>query len=300
MRARQGRRALAFAVCLWCCAAVGQELEPRAYVNLPVDARFLALAYTYADGEQAPAPGAPLQDAQLQTHMLTVGFASGYSAFGRSGKVEISSNRSCIDGSAVLQGEVIAGGICGYGDIGLRATYNFYGAPAMELAQFRNWQPGLVMGASLQVKVPTGNYRQERLLNTGSNIWIVRPGVGLSNSHGRWSYDLSASLRFFEDNDAFFGGRVVSQDPLFQMQAHLIYSLGRGSWLALNANAFRGGRSTLNNVPLDNQQENSRWGLTYSMPLNPRLSLKLNASTGVVTRVGNDADSVTLALQYRL
>ena len=47
------------------------------------------------------------------------------------------------------------------------------------------------------------------------------------------------------------------------------------------------------------RQENSRIGVTYSMPVTRHQSIKLYASTGVLTRVGNDFDTYGIVWQYR-
>ena len=80
----------------------------------------------------------------------------------------------------------------------------------------------------------------------------------------------------------------------------MVYGLSPGHWISLNANFFRGGETTLDGRRADDRQENSRWGLTYSVRINRHHSIKLNYSTGVVTRVGNDFDSYGLVWLYRL
>jgi hypothetical protein len=46
-------------------------------------------------------------------------------------------------------------------------------------------------------------------------------------------------------------------------------------------------------------QENSRFGLTFALPVNIHHSMKLYMSTGVSTRTGSDFDAIGLAWQYR-
>ena len=154
-------------------------------------------------------------------------------------------------------------------------------------------------GGGLKAVIPVGDYDGDALLNTGGNRWVLRPSVGLSNSHGRFSYDVMASIRFYEDNDDFFGDVFLEQEPVLQLQSHLIWSLPRGQWISINANFFRGGETTRDGVDANNRQENSRWGITYALPLSLHHSLKLYVNTGVVTRVGNDFDTVGVAWQYR-
>ena len=181
----------------------------------------------------------------------------------------------------------------------MRISWNFYGAPALELEEFLAWTPGLVIGTSLQVSIPVGSYESDKLINFGANRWMVRPGIGMSYRTGNWHIDAIASVRLFEDNDDFFNGIHVKQDPIYAIQSHLIYYLRKGRWISVNANFFRGGESNFDGVDADNKQENSRFGITYSMPLSRHHSMKVYANTGVVTTIGNDFDTYGLAWQYR-
>ena len=70
--------------------------------------------------------------------------------------------------------------------------------------------------------------------------------------------------------------------------------------MALNATYYEGGRTTVDGVPSPNRQSNSRVGLTLSMPLGRRQSVRFNWSEGVTTRIGSDFTNYGLAWQYTL
>jgi hypothetical protein len=106
-------------------------------------------------------------------------------------------------------------------------------------------------------------------------------------------------VRIFEDNDDFFGGRTLSQDNLYSLQAHLIYSFPKGRWLALDANYFWGGKTEKDGLGGADLQENSRFGATFTLPLNEHHSLKFLAHTALATTVGNDFKTFGIAWQYR-
>jgi hypothetical protein len=276
-----------------------QDLEPRSYTNVPVGETFLLVAAARSDGDLTPVPGSILDQAELTIDTGIVGIAHTFALAGNSAKAGAAAGRGCYEGSAVFLGEFVEGRRCEYLDPQLSFSWNFYGAPALKLEEFVGWQPGVVVGASLQLSVPAGTYNPENLLNAGANRWMVRPGIGMSHRIGRWSYDIMLSVRLFEDNDDFFNGQLREQDPLWNSQAHLIYRFDRGRWLSLNANWFWGGQTTVEGQKLDDRMENSRWGMTYSMPLTPHHTVKLYANTGVVTRVGNEFDTYGIAWQYR-
>ncbi len=278
-----------------------QDLEPRSYTNVPTGESFLATGYIRSSGDIAPSGAAsPIQDLELTIDAGFVGFAHSFDLAGSSAKIDMGASRICFDGSAIFNGEFVEGSRCGYGDPKVRLTWNFHGAPAMKLEDFVKWKPGLVVGTSMQVSVPVGTYDDTKIINAGANRWVIRPGIGLSYRRDRWYYDLSASVRFYEDNDNFFNGLRVEQDPMYSVEGHIIYTLGKGRWMSLDANFYRGGETSVDGVKAGNWRQNSRWGLTYSTPLNRHHSLKFYVSTGVITRAGDDFDSLGIAWLYRL
>jgi len=278
-----------------------QDLEPRSYTNVPVGETFLAAGYIRSSGDIAPSGSAsPIQELELTIDAGFVGFARSFDLAGSSAKIDMGAARICFEGSAIFKGEFVEGSRCGYSDPSVRLTWNFYGAPAMKLKDFVSWTPGLVVGTSMQVTVPVGTYDDTKIINAGANRWMVRPGIGMSYKSGRWYYDINTSVRLYEDNNSFFNGSRVEQAPMYSVQGHIIYTLGKGSWVSLDANFYRGGETTVAGNKGDNWRQNSRWGLTYSTPITRHHSIKLYASTGVVTRAGDDFDSFGLSWLYRL
>ena len=55
-------------------------------------------------------------------------------------------------------------------------------------------QPELVVGASVQVQVPLGQYDADRILNIGANRWVLRTEVGMSIPAGRWNVEFAARI----------------------------------------------------------------------------------------------------------
>jgi hypothetical protein len=279
--------------------AAGQDLEPRAYANLPVGQQFFALGYGYSEGDLNPAPGVPIEDAELEVDTTLAAYLRTLDLWGKSGRVGVILPHTCFKGGALVNGERVEGDRCGAADPILNFTYLFYGAPALDLAEFRQAPQNRVIGASLRVRAPLGQYNNENLVNHGANRWEFRPELGISNRWGRWGADAAISAAFFTENDRFAGRDELQQDPLYQVQAHLIYFLRQGRWLAIDGNYFWGGRTERNGVRQDDRQENSRVGVTLGWPLNASNSLKFYASRGVTTRIGNDFDTIGVLYQYR-
>jgi hypothetical protein len=220
--------------------------------------------------------------------------------WGTAGKVDVGWGRACLEGSGNFNGRTIRGDRCGTLDPSVRLSYLFYGAPAMDMQQFRSNPSRRVIGASLKVDMPLGDYNNENLINTGSNRWTFKPEIGISNRWGsRLSVEAALAARLFTDNDNFFGGTKLEQNPLYQLQAHFIYDLQKGRWVSINGNYFWGGRTSKDGVKGDDLQKNSRIGITLGWPLTPQQSLKFFASRGVITNIGNDSDTYGIVWQYR-
>ena len=279
--------------------AGAQDLDPRRYINLPVSQNFLRVALGYSDGEVNVSPGIPVEGANLTVTGFSLGYLRSMNLGGKVASFDVHIPRLCATGSGVLDGEQLSRDTCGAGDANVRLTYNFFGAPALELSEFAKRKKEVVVGASIQVSVPTGQYDPEHLVNIGANRWVLRPEIGMSIPWRNWSLDVAAGVRFFSDNDEYLVDQTFSQDPLYNLQAHLIYDLSNGHWISLDTNYFFGGETYRDDQPAAIRQENSRLGVNWYILVNSKLGVRLTANTGVVTRVGNDSNTFSLAALYR-
>jgi len=278
---------------------IAQDLEPRTYTNIPVGQNFVGVGYVYSDGEINPSPSVPLRDIELTMKATVAAYVRSLNLWGKAGKISASWARICLEGSGFVNERLVRGDRCGSSDPAVQLSYMFYGAPALDMKAFRSQPPGRVIGASLKVDMPLGDYNNENIINTGSNRWTFKPEIGISNRWGKWSIENAFAARFFTDNDNFVGGTTLEQDPLYQVQTHLIYQLPKGRWVSVNGNYFWGGRTRRDGVKGDDQQKNSRVGVTLAWPLNAQHSLKFFANQGMVTNIGNDSDTYGVIWQYR-
>jgi len=280
-------------------AAQAQELEPRAYSNLPMGLNFLATGYAHSKGGLSTDPSLPLTDAHLKIDTGVVAYVRGIDLWGSSGKFDIIAPYSHLSGTALVAGQPRERVVSGAGDPRFRLSVNFYGAPALTLAEYPAYKQDLVVGARVQVTAPWGQYDPSKAVNLGTHRWSIKPDVGFSKAFAPFTIDLTAGVTLFSRNDDYFGGQSLDQAPLYSAQVNLSYDFGRGIWAALGATFYRGGRTTVNDAPKDNTLSNARMGLTIAVPIDRYYAIKFNASSGVSTRTGTDFDTVGLVLQYR-
>lgn len=259
----------------------------------------MIVAYSESRGAIPIDPALPLSDIDLKVRAALLAYARSLNLFGKSAKFDLIVPVARLKGSATYFGDLVERDVSGISDPLARVTILFHGAPAMNPAEFRNYKQDLLLGASVQVSIPMGQYDEERLLNLGGNRWAVKPELGASKSWGRWTIESAIGATFFSTNDDFFGGHKREQKPIYSAQGHIIYNLAPGTWIAMNLSWFGGGRTTIDGVSDNNLQKNWRAGAIVAVPLNRRFSLKANASTGVSTRTGNNFDLYGIAVQYR-
>ena len=287
----------AFALMTW--AARGQDLEPRTYSNIPVGLNFLIAGYGYSVGGVVTDPSFPLEDGDVQIHSTVLAYARAVDVWGTSGKFDVVLPFAWVSGTATFRGQPREREVSGLADPRFRFSVNLYGAPALSLQEFADYKQDLIIGASLQVSAPLGQYDSSKLLNIGTNRWFIKPEVGVSKALGPLTLELDAGVTFYTNNDDFLNGMTLEQDPIYAVQGHLIYNFGAGVWGALDATYYTGGRTTVDGVKGDTLQENTRLGLTVALPVNRYNSIKLYASTGVFARTGSNFNTGGIVWQFR-
>jgi hypothetical protein len=296
---RSGAFTVIIALLFMAAKAYAGEIEPRAYVNTPVGINFLLAGYVYSDGGLSTLASSPIKDAQLKLHSYVLAYARSLDVWGKSGKVDVILPYSQLSGNAIVGGQERERDVSGLNDPRFRFSVNLYGAPALTLPEFKNYQQDLIIGASIQVSAPFGQYDKNRLINIGNNRWFVKPDIGISKAWGALAIELSTGVFFFSKNDDFFGGRTLEQDPVYSTQVHATYSLGRGVWAALSGTYDYGGRTTIDGLRNDDLEKNSRVGGTLALPINRNNSIKLYASSGLHTTAGSDSNLVGFVWQHR-
>jgi hypothetical protein len=293
-------------VVLWIVATVSlvtsakaQDAEPRAYTNTPVGFNFLIAGYLNSQGKIAFDPSLSIADAKFQQHTGALAYVRSLDVGGKSAKFDVIVPHSSFSANGVVDGQARTREMSGLGDPRFRFSINLMGAPALSVKEFAAYRQDLIVGVSVQVSAPLGQYDNSKLLNLGSNRWSFRPELGISKAWGPWTLEVAPSVTFFTDNTDFYYGNVFAQAPIYLLRGHIMYNFKSGGWVSLDGSYFAGGRTFVNGVSGNNEQENMRAGVTLALPVDRHNSVKLNASTGITTRTGSEFSVIGVAWQYR-
>jgi hypothetical protein len=276
-----------------------QELEPRAYSDTPVGLNFLIVGDSYREGKIAFDPTLPIANARFYDNTQVIGYAHSLDVWGDSAKFDVTLPYSEFSAHASVRGQFKERNVTGLDDPRFRFSINFYGGPALAFKQFPSYQQDLIVGASLSVTPPLGQYDHTKLLNIGNNRWSFKPELGVSKAWGKLTVEAIPSVTFYTDNTNFYNGRTYAQAPLYAVQGHVIYGFKSGIWVAWDGVYFTGNRTTVNGVRSDNLQQNTRGGLTIALPMGRHYSVKINVSAGTSTRTGGAFNAIGALWQYR-
>lgn len=278
---------------------LAQDLEPKAYSASPVGAAFLVLGLGRSSGAVVFDPTLPFSDveARINAALLATGYTFGL--FDKLALVTAAVPYSWGEVSGLVGEEAREITRSGLADARFKLSINLVGNPAMGTREFAKAPRKTIVGTSLTVMAPSGQYDGAKLINLGTNRWSFKPEVGVAVPRGRWDFDAYLGVWLFVDNDDFYpGGLTRSQDPVVTLQGHASYTFRPRLWAAIDATWYEGGQSRVEvGAPVPGVN-NSRLGATLSLPIGRHQSFKVAYSSGVSVRTGTDFRTFSVGWQW--
>ncbi len=290
--------AVATALCVPLPAA-GQDLEPRALSPAPVGLNIAGVGYIHAQGNVFFDKALLIDDATGVVQRMTGFYVRTFGILGKSAKFVTVVPFAWGEWEGTVAGDQAATSRRGFADPFFQLVVGLAGSPAVSPRDFVAYSEGFVVGASISVVAPLGQYDPAKLINLGSNRWAFRPRLGFSGRAGRWTFEALGDVWLFTENPEAFGGTVMEQKPFYAVQGNVIYSFGRGFWLAVSGGLADGGQLVIDGVEKETIDMNSRLGAVFVIPVARRWSLKVSYTNSVRTKLGGDYDLVGVTAQYR-
>src|SRR5271170_3188397 len=279
-----------------------QDLAPRAYVITAVHSNAITITWAFYDGGLNFNGTIPVTNATGTYYVSIFSYYHSLNFFGRSANI----TASLPYGVGTFHGDVSEQARSVYRsgllDSSFRFSVNLMGGPAMQPKEFAQWKQKRLLGVSLKMIAPTGQYSGTKLVNWGSNRWAFKPELGYSERWGHWVLDGYAGGWFYTTNPASYAGAVTkpqSESPIGSLEGHLSHDVKPRLWLSLDANFWWGGVTSLSGIQnLATKQTGSRLGGTVSIPITKHQSIKMSYSNGTYISFGGNYQSVSVAWQY--
>ena len=290
-----GRAACGLLLSCFAAGVAAQELQPRAYIPAPVGLNFFGVGYSNNAGGLLFDPSLPVEDSRVNANTVTLAFGQTFSVQGRTAQAlailpYVEAN---LDGLAL--GAPQHRYLSGLGDVSFRYAMNLYGAPAMHLKEYASYRQKTIVGVSVTVTAPSGQYDPNRLINIGTNRWGFKPELGISRAVGKWTVEGAAGVWLYTSNQQFTGSSTRTQVPLGSLQGHVVRFLPHRAWLAGDWTFFTGGRTRVDERDNANYLGGIRLGATLGISLSRRHAIKLSYFDGVLSRAGADTRSIGIS-----
>jgi hypothetical protein len=294
---------ICFAVCsLWAVDCAAQELTPRTYWPAPKGTRVFVTGYSYASGDVLFDSSIPITGADSKVNSGILAYVQTLGLWGRTSNFLVELPYAWGTSKGLVAETPASRDFSDFGDLSVSLNVNLRGAPSMTREEFMALRadPHLILGASLKVVVPTGQYDPNLLVNVGTNRWAVRAQLGaIIPLRPKWMLELTAGAWFFGDDDAYIAGKK-EQKPIYSVQTNLIKRIRPGLWASLDLSWYEGGRQTIDGDPLNDTQRNLKVGGTIVVPFRGRHAIKIGYGNGVITRFGSDFEQVLVSYQVAL
>jgi hypothetical protein len=280
--------------------SLAQDIEPRRWSHLPLGGNFGGVVYAYTEGDIFLNPVLRIEDGEFEMNTAAIKYIRAFELLGKSARIDLLQMYQSGSWSGTFNGAPVATERDGWADTTLRFAVNLYGAPPLEGEEFIEYRKAAhcetIVGAGLVVTLPTGEYYDDKLINLGANRYTFSPQFGVVHTRGKWTMELSSSVTFYTDNDEFFNGKKLEEDPLLIGQGHLIYTFMPGLWLCASAGYGYGGESTIDQVSANDRKGNLGFGLSAGFSVSRNLGFKI-AYVGIRTQedVGSDNDTFSIA-----
>lgn len=286
--------------------AAAQDLAPRAYVITPTHSNAVVISESFFTGDLAFDGTVPITDATAKANVPNLSLYHCLALFGRTASLTavLPYGAGNFRGQALgTETNVYRSGLL---DSAYRVSINIIGGPAMNAPQFLQWSQKTIIGASLRVITPTGQYDSTKLINWGSNRWGFKPELALSRRRGHWIIDAYGAGWFYTENPRFFSQNQYNpgisrqkQAPIAAFEGHVSYDFRPRFWASVDGNFWSGGRTSLNGVENPaTEQRSSRIGGTVSVPVSKHQSFKFSYSNGAYVKFGGSFQNISMAWQY--
>ncbi len=292
---------LLFTILLEPCFAL--DFEPRQWSHLPIRTNFFGVAYAYTDADISVDPIISLEDVELEKQTWVGRYIRTFELFDKSGRIDVTQGYIHGEWKGLLEDVPASTSRSGLSDTFLRIAFNLYGGPPLQKKEFAAYRSNVevdtIVGLGLAVRLPTGEYEEDQLINLGQNRFIYRPQVGISHTRGKWNIELTGEVAFHADNDDFFNGKTREQDSTYIIHGHLTHSFRPGVWLGAAIAYDYVGENSIDGVDSDDKKENIGWALRFAYPINRQSGFNVSyIGTRRQKSIGSDSDTLAASLSF--
>jgi len=281
-----------------------QDLEPRRWTHLPTGTDILGVNYAFTAGDLTFDPVLRIEDAEVEMHTVALAYTRYFDGAGRTARLDVVVPLQSGAWDGLVDGAPRSVNRDGLADPIVRLSTILVGAPALSGQEFVDFRKAhsvqTTVGAAVEVRLPFGEYQEDKLINLGQNRFAISPQVGVLHTSGEWSFELTASLFAFTDNDEFWNGNKLEQDLLYAVQTHVVKAFGQDWWIAAGAAYAWAGESTINDVHKGDDKSSLVYGASVGFRIDASQNIRFGyVRTDPLNELGAETHSFALGWSFR-
>jgi hypothetical protein len=279
------------------------EFEPRRWAHLPMDTNFAGVGYAYTGTDILVDPATRLENVKMRVHTVAGKYIRTFELFDKSARIDIGQGYQEGNWTGLVDGVSASTSRNGLSDTLVRFAINLYGAPPLSGKEYVAYRSKVdvetIVGMGLVMRFPTGDYKKDKLINLGKNRFTFRPQLGASHIRGKWTAELTTDAAFYTDNNEFFNGNTLEQDPLYVVRTNLIHTFRPGFWASTGFGYQYGGENSVNGIGSNNRLQDIGWSFSLAYPINRSAGISVKY-IGVRTQesTGLDTDTVIAGVSF--
>jgi len=278
------------------------ELAPLRWSHLPVGVNFAGVAYAYTEADVLIDPVVRLENVEMELQTLVGKYIRTFELFDKSARIDIKTAYQKGTWTGLLNGTPAIAHREGFNDAKLRLAINLYGAPPLEGKEFAFYRANAdietIVGVALVASLPTGEYMDDKLINLGENRFSFSPQFGVTHKRGKWTMELTGQVALYTENDDFYNGKTIDQEPLYFVHGHLIHTFKPGVWTGLSLGYDYGGESTIDGIDNDDRRQNIGWALRFTYPIDRYALSVAYIGTRTQEEFGLNTNTLTTSLAF--
>ena len=274
-----------------------QDIEPRRWTPLPIGTHAIGGGYVHTFGDISFDPVLQAENVTLQLDALALSYVQPLKIGNRLGRLDLLVPYVNAKWDGLLRGDPTTVERTGFSDPRVRFSVNLIGPKALNAQEMMTYYAehpsSTMLGASVAVTFPLGQYADNRLLNLGQNRFVIRPQIGFVHNWGLWSYEFTASVFLYTTNKDFFNNQERKQNPTLAAQTHLIRRFKNRMWASVSVGYGLGGQSIVNSQPNNDERGDFLTSFALGIPVTKKQSVKLfYLHSESVKAIGSDTDSL--------
>jgi hypothetical protein len=279
------------------------DLEPGRWNHLPVGINVAGIGYAYTEADIYIDPVLLLEDVEMEMHTYVGKYIHTFELFGKSARLDLTQGYQEGKWTGLVDSVSTSVSRKGWTDSFMRVAVNLYGAPPLKGKTFADYRHETdvetIVGVGVAVRLPTGDYMEDKLINIGKNRFAFIPQIGVVHNRGKWTAELSGEVAFYTENDEFYNGNTFEQKPLYIIGGHLRHTFRPGLWISASMGYDCGGEGSVNGIDKNDRRQDIAWALSAGYPINRSLGIQIAyASSRTQEAVGFDSDTVIAGLAF--